>query len=132
RGFDEPTVVQKAGLEYISLPIVHGAVTVDTMKRMHDTLRKLSGKKALLHCSSGNRTAAALIPYLIKEEGMQEEKAVDLAMRSGFQYARMAGSPRSGWPNGVSRNTASSLKTEAIVSMSPRSHPWPNRSINAR
>ena len=28
RGFDEPAVARKAGLEYISLPIVHGAVTV--------------------------------------------------------------------------------------------------------
>ena len=89
RGFDEPAVARKAGLEYISLPIVHGAVTVDTMKRMHDTLRTLSGRKALLHCSSGNRTAAALIPYLIKEEDMEKEAAVDLAMRSGLRSAEL-------------------------------------------
>jgi len=89
RGFDEPTVVQKVGLEYISLPIVHGAVTVDTMERMHDTLRKLAGKKALLHCSSGNRTSAALIPYLMKEEGMPEEEAVDIAMRSGLRSTEL-------------------------------------------
>jgi len=89
RGFDEPAVARKAGLEYISLPIVHGAVTVDTMKRMHDTLRKLSGKKALLHCSSGNRTSAALIPYLMKEEGMQEEEAVEVAMRGGLRSAEL-------------------------------------------
>ena len=89
RGFDEPAVVRKAGLEYISLPIVHGAVTVDTMKRVHDTLRKLAGKKALLHCSSGNRTAAALIPYLMKEEGMPEEEAVDIAMRSGLRSTEL-------------------------------------------
>ena len=89
RGFDEPTVARKAGLEYISLPIVHGAVTVDTMKRMHDTLRKLAGKTALLHCSSGNRTAAALIPYLMTEEGMQEVEAVEVAMRSGLRSAEL-------------------------------------------
>src|SRR5260370_3694981 len=39
RGFDEPAVVRKAGLEYISLPIVPCPVTVDTMKRVHDTPR---------------------------------------------------------------------------------------------
>ena len=89
RGFDEPAVARKAGLEYISLPIVHGAVTGDTMKRMHDTLRKLAGKKALLHCSSGNRTAAALIPYLMREEGMSEEEAVEIAMRSGLRSAEL-------------------------------------------
>ncbi len=89
RDFDEPAVVREAGLEYLSLPMAHGAVTVGTMKQMHDTLRKLAGKKALLHCSSGNRTAAALIPYLIKEEGMQEEEAVDLATRIGLRSAEL-------------------------------------------
>src|SRR5882762_8719336 len=39
--------------------------------------------------------------------------------------------PRSGVLNGVSRNTASSVKTEQIASTSPRSHPLPNVSINA-
>ena len=89
RGFDEPTVVRKAGLEYISLPMAHGAITVGTMEQMHDTLRKLSGRKALLHCSSGNRTAAALIPYLVKEEGMQEDEAVELAMQIGLRSAEL-------------------------------------------
>ena len=89
RGFDEPTAARKAGLEYISLPIVHGAVTVDTMKRMHEMLRKLSGRKALLHCSSGNRTSAALIPYLIEEEGKEEEEAVEIAMRGGLRSAEL-------------------------------------------
>src|SRR6266850_6233274 len=49
-----------------------------------------------------------------------------------FQYIRMASMPRSGWLKGVSRNTASSVKTEATVSTSPRSQPLPNVSISAR
>jgi len=89
RPFDEPATVRATGLEYISLPIVHGAVTTDTMKQMHQALKKLEGRRALLHCSSGNRTAAALIPYLIKEEGMEEEEAVDVAMRSGLRSAEL-------------------------------------------
>jgi thiol-disulfide isomerase/thioredoxin len=40
--------------------------------------------------------------------------------------------PRSGWLNGVSRKTASPLKTEQMTSTSPRSHPWPNVSTSAR
>src|ERR1700694_4583960 len=65
RPLDEPAAVRAAGMEYVSLPIAHGAVTLDTMKQMHETLKKLTGRKALLHCSSGNRTAAGLKPYLI-------------------------------------------------------------------
>jgi len=89
RPFDEPAVVRAAGLDYISLPIVHGAVTTDTMKRMHDTLKQLAGKKALLHCSSGNRTSAALIPYLMIDKKMEQDDAVDIAMRGGLRSAEL-------------------------------------------
>jgi protein tyrosine phosphatase (PTP) superfamily phosphohydrolase (DUF442 family) len=89
RPLDEPAVVRGAGMEYISLPIVHGAVTTDTMKRMHDTLKKLVGKKALLHCSSGNRTSAALIPYLMIDKKMEQDDAVDIAMRGGLRSAEL-------------------------------------------
>ena len=89
RPFDEPAVVRAAGLEYVSLPIVHGAVTAGTMKQMHETVKKLEGRKALLHCSSGNRTAAGLIPYLMIEKKMEEEDAVEVAMRSGLRSAEL-------------------------------------------
>ena len=89
RPFDEPATVSAAGLEYITLPIVHGAVTTATMKQMHETLKRLEGKKALLHCSSGNRTAAAMIAYLMTEKRMEEDDAVDLAMRSGLRSAEL-------------------------------------------
>jgi protein tyrosine phosphatase (PTP) superfamily phosphohydrolase (DUF442 family) len=89
RAFDEPATVRAAGLEYISLPIVHGAVTTDTMKQMHQTLKRLEGKKALLHCSSGNRTAAALIPYLMLDKKMEQDDAADLAMSIGLRSAEL-------------------------------------------
>lgn len=89
RPFDEPTAVRAAGLEYHTLPIAHGAVNQDTMKRMHEMLRRLSGRKALLHCSSGNRTSAALIPYLMLDQEMTEEDAVETAMRGGLRSAEL-------------------------------------------
>lgn len=89
RPFDEPATVRAAGLEYISVPIVHGAVTTDTMKQMYQTLKLLEGRKALLHCSSGNRTAAALIPYLMVDQKLEREDAVDLAMTIGLRSAEL-------------------------------------------
>jgi protein tyrosine phosphatase (PTP) superfamily phosphohydrolase (DUF442 family) len=89
RGFDEPAVVRAAGLEYVSLPIVHGAVTTDTMKKMHEALKRLAGRKVLLHCSSGNRTSAALIPYLMIDSNMEEEDAVEIAMKGGLRSAEL-------------------------------------------
>ncbi len=89
RAFDEPATVRAAGLEYISLPIVHGAVTTDTMRSMHQVLKKLEGRKVLLHCSSGNRTAAGLIPYLMVDKKMEQENAVDMAMSIGLRSAEL-------------------------------------------
>lgn len=89
RALDEPAAVRAAGMEYLSLPIVHGAVTLDTMRRMHETVQKLAGRKALLHCSSGNRTAGGLIAYFILDKGMKEEQATDLAMGMGLRSAEL-------------------------------------------
>jgi len=89
RPFDEPAAVRAAGMEYVNIPIVHGAVTIDTIRLMHEAVRGLAGRKALLHCSSGNRTAAALIPYLMLDNGMEEEEAVEVAMKMGLRSAEL-------------------------------------------
>jgi hypothetical protein len=56
---------------------------------MHQTLKKLEGRKALLHCSSGNRTAGALIPYLMLDKKMEQDDAADLAMSIGLRSAEL-------------------------------------------
>jgi len=89
RPFDEPGTVRAAGMEYVNIPIVHGAVTVDTIRQMHEAVKQMAGRKALLHCSSGNRTAAALIPYLILDKKMEEEAAVEVAMKMGLRSAEL-------------------------------------------
>ena len=89
RPFDEPVAVRALGLEYLSVPIVHGAVTNETMRSMYQTVKSLEGRKTLLHCSSGNRTSAALIPYLMIDKKMEQDDAVDLAMRGGLRSAEL-------------------------------------------
>jgi len=103
RPFDEPVTVRAAGLEYHSLPIVHGAVTTDTMKQMHETAKRLEGRKVLMHCSSGNRTSAALIPYLMIDKKMKEEDAVELAMRGGLRSSELLETALSYVQDGLSR-----------------------------
>ncbi|HEY3279908.1 MAG TPA: sulfur transferase domain-containing protein [Gemmatimonadales bacterium] len=89
RPFDEPATVRAAGMEYVNVPIVHGAATTDTMRRMHEVVRGLKARKALFHCSSGNRTAAALIPSLMLDQGMDEQAAVETAIRIGMRSAEL-------------------------------------------
>ena len=89
RPFDESATVRAAGMNYVNVPITHGAVTVATMQQMHEAVTKLVGKKALLHCSSGNRTAAALIPYLMIDKKMEQDEAVEVAMKMGLRSAEL-------------------------------------------
>jgi protein tyrosine phosphatase (PTP) superfamily phosphohydrolase (DUF442 family) len=89
RPFDEPAVARSLGLEYVNIPLVHGAVTKETMGQIHAKLKKLEGRKTLLHCASGNRTSAALIPYLMIDKKMDQEEAVDTAMRGGLRSAEL-------------------------------------------
>jgi len=103
RPFDEPAVVRTVGLEYHSLPIVHGAVTTDTMKLMHEMAKRLEGRKVLMHCSSGNRTSAALIPYLMIDKKMKEEDAVELAMQGGLRSSELLETALSYAQDGLSR-----------------------------
>ncbi len=89
RPIDEPAAVRAAGMEYVNVPLVHGAVTLDTLRRMHELLRGLEGRKAFVHCASGNRTAAGLLPYFMIDKGMGEADAVETAMQIGLRSAEL-------------------------------------------
>jgi len=102
RPFDEPVVARALGLEYVNVPIVHGAVTTETMSQVYGRLKKLEGRKALLHCSSGNRTSAALIPYLMIDKKMEQDEAVDVAMSIGLRSAELL-EIAVGYASGLSR-----------------------------
>jgi rhodanese-related sulfurtransferase len=88
--FRAPEAVTAAGLEYRSIPVGHGAVSDATFGRVLDALRGLGGKKpAYVYCASGNRVGAALLPYFMLEQGMDEEEAVAQALRVGLRSAEL-------------------------------------------
>jgi protein-tyrosine phosphatase len=47
----------------------------------------LAAGPVLVHCASGNRTGAALIPFLMLDRGMSEADAVNEALRLGTRNA---------------------------------------------
>jgi len=72
------------------IPVGHGAVSDTTFTRLLDAVRELAGKRpAFVHCSSGNRVGAALLPYFMLEQGLEEEDAVAQAMRVGLRSAEL-------------------------------------------
>jgi protein tyrosine phosphatase (PTP) superfamily phosphohydrolase (DUF442 family) len=84
RPLDEVAVTERLGLEYVVVPVTAGALTDETLGRILDGLRKAEGRPTLFHCASGNRVGAALIPYLVLDQAMEEEDAVQQAIRVGL------------------------------------------------
>lgn len=88
RPYRVPDAVTAAGLEYRNIPVEHGAISDSTFDRMRAAARELIGARpAFASCNSGNRVGAALLPYLMLDEGMAEDDAVVLAMKMGMRNA---------------------------------------------
>ncbi len=86
-----PADIEAAGIEYISIPVGHSWGSDATLARIRETVKGLVDKqrKALVYCSSGNRVGAMLIPYLMLDRGLEQENAVQTAMRCGMRSAEL-------------------------------------------
>lgn len=88
-GFDEPATVAGAGAEYVSLPVRYSGIPDETFDRARELLRSPEKRPFLVHCRSGNRVGALLIPYLILDEGLSQDEALRIAMRAGLASQRL-------------------------------------------
>jgi protein tyrosine phosphatase (PTP) superfamily phosphohydrolase (DUF442 family) len=89
RPVDEPALVRQLGMEYINVPVRAGSLDDATIDRILEVLRNAGDRTVFFHCGSGNRVGGALIPYFMLELGMQEQDALDQAMRVGLRSAEM-------------------------------------------
>ena len=85
RSFDEPETVRRLGMEYVNVPVRHGALDDQVMEQALAHLRRNAGRPTLLHCASANRVGGVLIPYFILDRGMSEEEAIEAAMQIGLR-----------------------------------------------
>ena len=89
RPLDEPAETRSLGLDYRVVPVTPGTMTDDTLQRVLDVLREAGDRQVFVHCGSGNRVGGALLPHLILDQGLDEEDAVDQAMRVGLRSAEL-------------------------------------------
>jgi protein tyrosine phosphatase (PTP) superfamily phosphohydrolase (DUF442 family) len=89
RPWDERSVVRQLDMEYVNVPVRAGALADLTLEHILAVLRGAGERTVFVHCGSGNRVGGALIPYLILDQGMEEQDAVDQAMRVGLRSAEM-------------------------------------------
>jgi uncharacterized protein (TIGR01244 family) len=85
RPLDEAATLERLGLQYEVVPIGAGVLTDDTLERIRHVLRTAGDQNVLFHCASGNRVGAALVPYLVLDQGMDENDAVAQALRIGLR-----------------------------------------------
>jgi uncharacterized protein (TIGR01244 family) len=89
RPLDERAAVKSLGLNYVNAPVISGSLRDAAMDAVIAAMRAARGTPTLLHCNSANRTGAPLIAYLMIDEGMSEQDAIDTGMRSGLRSVEL-------------------------------------------
>jgi protein tyrosine phosphatase (PTP) superfamily phosphohydrolase (DUF442 family) len=89
RPIDEPSVVKELGMQYVNIPVRSGSLDDGTMDKILAALRGAGNRTVFFHCGSGNRVGGALIPYFMLDLGMEEQDAVEQAMRVGLRSAEI-------------------------------------------
>lgn len=87
RPVDEARLVRELGMEYVNVPVRAGSLEDAAIERILAVLRRTGDRTVFFHCGSGSRVGGALIPYFILDQGMEEQEAVDQAMRVGLRSA---------------------------------------------
>jgi protein tyrosine phosphatase (PTP) superfamily phosphohydrolase (DUF442 family) len=82
-------LVKQLGMEYVNIPVRAGSLDDATLDRILAVLRGAGERTVFFHCGSGNRVGGALIPYFMLDQGLDEEDAVDQAMRVGLRSAEI-------------------------------------------
>jgi protein tyrosine phosphatase (PTP) superfamily phosphohydrolase (DUF442 family) len=89
RPLDEPATLASLGMEYVNVPIGPHSLTDATLDRILEVLRNAGDNIVLVHCASGSRVGAAMLPFLMLDQGMEQEDAVEQAMRVGLRSAEL-------------------------------------------
>ncbi len=85
RPFDEPKRAAELGLEYVNVPISPGATSDEKMERILETLRAHRDETIFFHCGSANRVGGAMLAYLMLDQQMAEDDAIERAMAIGLR-----------------------------------------------
>ncbi len=89
RSYDEPAYARQLGLDYVNVPVSPGVLNDETLERILAVVREAGSRTVFFHCGSGNRVGGALIPWFMLDQGMDEEAAIEQAMRVGLRSAEL-------------------------------------------
>lgn len=85
RGFDEARELRAAGVEYVRLPVTGATLDDATFAKFRRLMRDAGSGGVFVHCQSGNRVGAVMIPWLVLDRGWDLERAVEAARAGGLR-----------------------------------------------
>jgi protein tyrosine phosphatase (PTP) superfamily phosphohydrolase (DUF442 family) len=89
RPLNEAETAQRLGLEYVVVPVSPETQTDATLERIREVLRTAGDRPVFFHCASANRVGATLVPYLIIDQGMDREDAINEGVRVGLRNQQL-------------------------------------------
>lgn len=81
---EEQAAVEKAGMRYISIPVVSGAPRPEQVPDFIKAVKEKDNQPMLIHCGSANRVGAFLMIYRVIDQGWTEDKALQEAIKVGL------------------------------------------------
>lgn len=90
RWMDEAEQARALGFTYYNIPVGPTPLNDELLASILRVLRTHKEAPMFFHCKSGNRVGGALLPYLILDEGIEEEDALAIARRVGLRSAEYA------------------------------------------
>lgn len=86
RGFDEHAKVEALGMRYLPIPTTKDDFTDARFTAFrHHLIAHGPEHPLFVHCASGNRVGAALLPWLVLDRGMEDDEALALARTIGLR-----------------------------------------------
>ena len=90
RGFDEPAQVARAGMRYINVAVGNHAPDDRLFEEIRELLHDPGLAPVLVHCASGNRVGFALLPWMVLDQHMSLDAAMEAATRMGLRSMALA------------------------------------------
>jgi uncharacterized protein (TIGR01244 family) len=91
--FDEPALVAELGMRYVSIPVTTPAFSSADVDRFTEALAA-TDRPVLLHCASSNRCGGLWAAYLVREHGLDLDKALELGRAAGLRTSGMVTAAR--------------------------------------
>lgn len=85
RGFDETATAAALGLRYVSVPVTPATLADSTFDAFRARMRSEVAESMFVHCASGNRVGAMLLPWLVLDRGWSAERALEAAEHIGMR-----------------------------------------------